>query len=136
MVEPRLIGAEPRLIGRSRAPQAEPGSAGGARLCFGLLPVIWAPATWPDSDLFTAPQKHTFNWPVGMVREVNKSGTAVTTLGTRLRTGSARFTVGLRPDVRCDETRLRQMSRGSAAAEPGGISSHWVSCLGGSAGGW
>ena len=52
--------------GGAASQRAEPGSAGGARLRFGLLPGIWAPATWPEwlcrivvqpSDL-TTPQKH------------------------------------------------------------------------------
>ena len=83
------------LRGWSRAPQGESrapqGGSRGARLRFGLLAGSWARATWPDwlcricsPQPPYPPSKAHFPPPVGVVREVNKSGTADTALKTRL----------------------------------------------------
>jgi hypothetical protein len=65
--------------GGAASQRAEPGSAGGARLRFGLLPGIWAPATWPEwlcricsAERPHHPSKAHLNWPVGTAREVKQ----------------------------------------------------------------
>ena len=113
-------GGEPGSSGRGEpgSPPEEPGStpgSRGARLRFGLLAGSWARATWPDwlcricsPQPPYPPSKAHFPPPVGVVREVNKSGTADTALKTRLpsiysgaphrlRTGSTRG-AGLPPE--------------------------------------
>ena len=94
--EPGSAGVEPGSSGGGAGlhPGEEPGStpgSRGARLRFGLLAGSWARATWPDwlcricsPQPPYPPSKAHFPPPVGVVREVNKSGTADTALKTRL----------------------------------------------------
>ena len=102
-VRTRLLGVEPRLhpcgarlptcgarlpTCGARLPTCgaeEPGSSSGSSRELGPLPrgrTGCAGFVYPSHP--TSPKKHTLNPPVGMVREVNKSGTAATALKTRL----------------------------------------------------
>jgi hypothetical protein len=118
--------------GGAASQRAEPGSAGGARLRFGLLPGIWAPATWPEwlcricsAERPHHPSKAHLNWPVGTAREVKQIWHRQPLQPLKPGRPPDLFAVWLRPDetdaAPPAETRLRRS---------GANQNFWVSWLG------